>query len=101
MREVGAVAMVEYDKFRNSLKRLEEQRANYRNTGSLSPSTTSRGETGDTTSYDCPGKVLREDLTRACGIQKDNSEPFEARMKWLVARLVSGGSKFDSAGFLG
>lgn len=72
--------MIDYDKFRMSLKRLEEQHANYRqldsalselNREGIAESVIQRFET----CYDCLWKILKRYLTEGLGIAEVPNSP--------------------------
>lgn len=72
--------MIDYDKFRKSLKRLEQQHANYRtlddslpelNREAVAESTIQRFET----CYDCLWKVLKRYLTEGLGLADVPNSP--------------------------
>ena len=72
--------MIDYDKFRKSLKRLEQQYANYRtlddslpelNREAVAESTIQRFET----CYDCLWKVLKRYLTEGLGLADAPNSP--------------------------
>ena len=73
--------MISYEKFQNSLKRLEEQHRNYLNTDGLSLDPITREAVAESvihrfeTCYDCLWKVLRRYLTEELGIPNAPASP--------------------------
>ena len=73
--------MIKYDKFRDSLKRLEEQHENWRSSGGLSLDPITREAVEESvihrfeTCYDCLWKALRRYLTEELGIPNAPNSP--------------------------
>ena len=73
--------MIEYDKFRNSLKRLEEQHGNYRGMDNFHLNLIMQEAVAESVihrfeiCYDCLWKVLRRHLTEELGIPDAPNSP--------------------------
>ncbi len=73
--------MIEYDKFRSSLKRLQEQYVNYRGTDNLRLDSIMREAVAESVihrfeiCYDCLWKVLRRYLTEELGVANAPNSP--------------------------
>ena len=72
--------MIDYGKFRSSLKRLEEQHENYRRLDTSLPDLTQDAIAESVirrfkTCYDCLWKVLKRYLTEALGVAETPSSP--------------------------
>ena len=76
----AASVAIDYDKFRRSLKRLEEQYANYRNPNVSRPSLDQEGIAESVTRrfricYDCLWKVLKRYLIEVLGVADPPNSP--------------------------
>ncbi|MCY3985831.1 MAG: HI0074 family nucleotidyltransferase substrate-binding subunit [Candidatus Dadabacteria bacterium] len=73
--------MIEYDKFRSSLKRLQEQYVNYQGTDNLRLDSIMREAVAESVihrfeiCYDCLWKVLRRYLTEELGVANAPNSP--------------------------
>lgn len=73
--------MIEYGKFRNSLKRLEEQHGNYRGIDNLQLNSIMRDAVAESVihrfeiCYDCLWKVLRRHLVEELGVPDAPNSP--------------------------
>ena len=73
--------MIEYDKFRNSLKRLEEQHGNYRGIDNFDLNSIMREAVAESVihrfeiCYDCLWKVLRRHLAEEPGVPDAPNSP--------------------------